>query len=684
MQIVGLKINNKEIEAGDETHILLKSIEHTPSITLAHDQNQISLELAVMDLTNPFKNRYRYQLVGISKTWIEVGTNRIINFSQLSSGTYSLRVSGSVNGEVWSDPITLEVQIKPPFYATWWAYLVYAVLVLTLVWRWNQSRTQRLLLQQELVFKEKEATQMAELDEIKTRFFTNISHEFRTPLTLILNLVADLIKKYPNDSLFVTLKRSSQRLLSLTNQLLDLSKLDSGQLSIHIQKGDLARFMQELTEGFELVAQNLSLSFQFTQNRQEAIACFDSDFIEKIITNLLSNAFKFTQKGGKITLSIEYTPFLDSVKITVKDDGIGISASKTMHIFERFYQADDTQKRAYEGTGIGLALVKEIVTLHKGTILVQSLEGIGTTFTVNLPIDEQTWKDQLSLSNTATAPYRGIELESFAVHPLNGVTPSFPSPITDDENILLLVEDNFELRHYIRSIFEHDYRIIEAVDGQDGLEKAFQTIPDLVICDVMMPRMDGFEFCRRLKTDEKTNHIPVLVLTAKTSVLSKIQGHEMGADNYLTKPFYREELEVIVNNLILQRNTLRQKYEMKAVSLGPDEIKINSLEEQFITKAKSTIESHITESSFNVEQFALTMNVTPVVLRRKIKALTNQTVTEYVRNYRLQRAADLLRKHSGTVTEIAFQVGFENVSYFGKVFQDVYGKSPSEFSKENN
>lgn len=682
VQIVGLKINNEEIEAGDETHVLSESIENTESITLAHDQNQLSFELAVMDLTNPAKNRYRYRLPEISKTWIEVGTNRIINFSQLSSGTHKLQVSGSVNGEFWSDRVTLKVRIKPPFYDTWWAYLVYIALTAALIWRWNQSRTHRLLLQQELVFKEKEAYQMAELDELKTRFFTNISHEFRTPLTLILNLVADLDKKYPNDTLFVSLKRNSQRLLSLINQLLDLSKLDSGQLSIHIQKGDLARFIQELTEGFGLVAQNLSIDFQFTQNRREVTACFDADFMEKILTNLLSNALKFTKKGGKIGLFVEYSASLDAVKIIVKDDGIGISTQKAEHIFERFYQADGTQKRAYEGTGIGLALVKEIVDLYRGTISVQSLEGIGTTFTVTLPIGEQTWKDELAMTNTETIQYRSIEAESLAAVPANEITPTLPIPTSEDENILLLVEDNTELRHYIRSIFEREYRIIEAVDGQDGLEKALQTIPDLVICDVMMPRIDGFEFCQRLKTDEKTNHIPVLMLTAKTNILSKIQGHEMGADNYLTKPFYREELMVIVNNLILQRNTLRQKYEMKAVSLKPDEVKINSLEERFMVKAKNTIESHITESSFNVEQFALDMHVTPVVLRRKIKALTNQTVTEYVRNYRLQRAADLLRKHGGTVTEIAFQVGFENVSYFGKVFQDVYGKSPSEFSKE--
>lgn len=680
--IVGLKINNETIEAGDETHLLSESIEHTPSITLAHDQNQLSLELAVMDLTNPAKNRYRYQLAGISKTWVEVGTNRIINFSQLSFGTYSLQVSGSVNGELWSDPVTLKIRIQPPFYASWWAYFVYLALIAALIWRWNQAKTQRLLLQQELVFKEKEARQMAELDEIKTRFFTNISHEFRTPLTLIINLVADLGKKYPNDSLFISLKRSSQRLLSLINQLLDLSKLDSGQLSIHIQKSDLARFIQELTEGFELVAKNLSIGFQFTQNRPEATACFDADCIEKILTNLLSNALKFTKKEGNVALSIEYSVSLDTIKITVKDDGIGISAQQAEHIFERFYQADSTQKRAYEGTGIGLALVKEIVNLHKGTISVQSLEGMGTTFTILLPIGEQTWKDELAQSNTAPIPYQSIEPTALTALSANEALPPLAMPASDDDNILLLVEDNTELRHYIRSIFEHQYRIIEAVDGQDGLEKALQNIPDLVICDVMMPRMDGFEFCQHLKTDENTNHIPVLMLTAKTNVLSKIQGREMGADDYLTKPFYREELAAIVNNLILQRNTLRQKYEMKTVSLKPNEVKISSLEEKFMTKAKATIESHIMESSFNVEQFALTMNVSPVVLRRKIKALTNQTVTEYVRNYRLQRAADLLRNHGGSVTEIAFQVGFENVSYFGKVFQEAYGKSPSEFSKE--
>lgn len=561
-----------------------------------------------------------------------------------------------------------------------------------------RQRVRKDELARQLSFEQKEAERLAELDTLKTNFFANISHEFRTPLTLLAGPLAEFQKKYPNEGLIPLMQLNLFRLQTLINQLLDLSKLEAGKMQPQIQYGDLPRFLRYVFASFESLAQTKNIIFQRSQSHTTQLAYFDEDKLEKIVTNLLSNAFKFTPENGRITVHVEYSPPAAAAVrpngetilyspigvgpsqgrgavITITDNGIGIDPQRLPRIFDRFYQADDGQRRHYEGTGIGLSLVKELVNTLHGTIQVQSELGKGTSFVVTIPCDAAHWENFLT-SNPLP------NLEERVTEQLSEKNKTTPPPLPNQElPILLIVEDNPDLRSYVRTIFEDSFRIEEAQDGQEGLEKATQLIPDIVISDLMMPRLDGFGFCKALKTDLRTNHIPVVMLTAKATLEDRLEGLELGADEYLAKPFNTDELHVRVRNLLKQREILQQKYEHPTRKNGP----VPTPEpapptvDAFLQKVNTVLASNLADSSLDVEKFADEMGITSVQLRRKLKALTGQTVTEYVRNYRLEKAAELLLNKAGTVSEIAYQVGFESLPYFSKVFLDKFGKTPSEW-----
>ncbi|AYQ33209.1 ATP-binding protein [Runella sp. SP2] len=674
VRLLSLKINNQLIEVGDETQLLSEAIEYLPSLELAHHQNQLAIEFGVMDFTNPVKNRFRYQLEGIDKDWVEAGTTHIANFAQLPSGHYTLKVMGTTDGENWTKPISLAIQINPPFYRTWWAYLLYLTIVAYVAYRWNQNQLNRVRLQEQLSFKEIEAGRMSELDALKTNFFANISHEFRTPLTLILGPVEQLLKDHPSDGRLPLVRRHAQRLLELINQLLDISKLEAGQMLPELTHLEVVRYLRTLTSSFTSLAESRQINFVVTQNQDEAWGYLDTDKTEKIITNLLSNAFKFTETGGTVKVDVQYTSPVEGqgVIIAISDTGIGIKPEKLPQIFNRFYQVESDQKRSYEGTGIGLALVKELVEVMKGSIQVESKVGVGSQFVVRLPIDELTWKSHPKIPEKVFGPKK-VQLEP---HPI-----LLPTPVeeTSNENVLLLIDDNADIRSYIRGLFEPDYRIIEAQDGEEGLVQAMAHIPNIIISDLMMPRMDGFEFCRQLKSNEKTSHIPVIMLTAKANVESRIEGFQLGADDYLVKPFHTDEIRVRVKNLLEKQEKLRAYFSGKQKVAKSETAVINPLDVAFVEKAKKIVEQHLGSSTFNAEQFSSAMNLSQSQLLRKLKALTNFTIVEFIRHHRLQRAAEMLLQRNRPVSEIALEVGFENMSYFAKVFQDEFGVLPSDY-----
>ncbi|MGA0560567.1 hybrid sensor histidine kinase/response regulator transcription factor [Larkinella sp. VNQ87] len=682
LNIIGLKINNEAIEAGHSGSVLPQSIEYSQRIDLAHDQNLVTLEFGLMEYANPARHRYRYRLSGIDQDWVEAGSNRFANYAHLPDGDYRFTVMGSANGEVWSAPVDLRIRIHPPFYRSWWAYLVYAGLLGVVIWQVYRFQTQRFLLQQQVVFEKREALRLAELDTLKTQFFTNISHELRTPLTLILGPIEQLAQEYARDDRFPMLQRNARRLLRLTNQLLDLSKLEAGQLRPEPRSGDLAVFFRTIAGSFRSLAEERHIRFQFDQNQAEWWAYFDPDHLETIVTNLLSNAFKFTPAQHDVRLIVRY-PVLQAdagLVLEVQDTGIGIAPGHLDHIFNRFYQIEDNARFAYTGTGIGLALVSELVRVQEGSIEVSSAEGVGTTFTVKLPLlavsGDQTANGVAFPSDSVGKEQPvGLEMGESRVHEPESET------VTDADDLLLIIDDNADIRAYVRSIFESEYRVLEASDGQEGLEKATATLPSLVICDLMMPRLDGYAFCRMLKAQEATSHIPVVVLTARAQVADRIEGFEQGADDFLTKPFLPSEIRVRVRNLIRNQNRLRtyfsgQERDVRIV-VEPEKRQ----EEVFLQKVRAVIDRHLGESAFSVEQLSQEINLSQRQLVRKLKALTDQTAVEFIRNHRLEQAALYLRQNDQTISEIAFRVGFESVSYFTKMFQEKFGQLPSAYSR---
>lgn len=532
----------------------------------------------------------------------------------------------------------------------------------------------KILTEQKLKFNIEQNNRLKELDNLKTTFFTNISHELRTPLTLITGPFQQLAERYPTDKLIPLIQRNTGRLLTLINQLLDISKLEAGQMKPEVSEININQYLRTLTSSFTSLAESRGIKFDVSLDQNEVFGYVDKDKTDKIITNLLSNAFKFTPKGGNVHILSKFDEQNKSIIIEVGDTGIGIEPEKLNKIFDRFFQVDDSHNRKFEGTGIGLALVKELVEVLKGQISVRSQQNVGTTFIINLPIDFNTWQEFIIEKNEDLAIYSNVFQAKSAAE-----TPIKQESIEND-NIMLVVDDNEDIRYYIRSIFEKEYKIIEAVNGKDGIEKATNQIPDIIISDLMMPEMDGFEFCKILKADEKTSHIPIVMLTAKANVESRIEGFELGADDYLIKPFNSQEMQARVKNLLVIREKLKKYYQRNSNEKPEDkDIKINIIDERFLKRVKEIIDAHLSDSQFSIEQLADEVSLSTNQLRRKIKALSNQTIVEFIRVYRLEKAAYLLSQNAGNVSEIAFNVGFDSLSYFSKVFQETYGVLPSDF-----
>lgn len=683
VNLIGLKINNETVTVGGPDGILNEGIDYIQRIDLSHTQNLLTLEFSVMDYANSAKNQYRYRLLGIDDNWVEAGTNRFANYAQLPTGHYTFQVMGSTDGQIWSQPTTLQVQVHPPFYRTWWAYLFYVVLLAAVVWQLYRFQTQRLLLEQRFAFEQQEASRLTELDGLKTQFFTNISHEIRTPLTLILGPIEQAVQDYAHDARFPLIQRNANRLLSLINQLLDLSKLEAGQLKAEPVPGDMATFFRVIGSSFESLAKSRQIDFVFEQSATEWWASFDRDKLEKIVTNLLSNALKFTPPGQQVRMTVQYP--VDSVggdmRFIIQDTGIGIAPDQLNHIFERFYQVDAKINRAYEGTGIGLALVNELVKVLNGTITVASTEGQGTTFIVTLPVTVTPAEStDFSEASGNHSPFLHVATQLPA-----SVPAATRLPVSEDQPVLLVIDDNADIRTYIRSIFETDYQIIDAVDGEEGLQLATSTLPDIVMCDLMMPRLDGFGFCRVLKTQEATSHVPVIMLTAKATLADRIEGFGLGADDYITKPFNKDELTVRVRNLIQQRKRLYDRFRTSQPNETPEEQAppLLTAEQQFIERLSAVVYQHIDNTAFSVEELAEAVHLSRVQLHRKLKAVANTTASQFIRDIRLAKAAQLLIDGELSVTQVAYAVGFDNLSYFAKVFQEQYHVLPSQYGKPN-
>ncbi|GAB3280475.1 hybrid sensor histidine kinase/response regulator transcription factor [Larkinella harenae] len=636
-------------------------IQATDQLTLNYTQNYLTVRFAALQFNRPAKNRYRYRLEGLETIWTETVRPEAI-YTNLPPGDYVLAVNASNTMGQWSRHVRkLDLTIHPPLWASWWAIILYCLLGLGIAWGGLQIYLNRIRLNQTIRLRQQEADQLRAVDAIKTNFFTNITHEFRTPLTLILAPTEQMVSENPdpkNQQRLQTIEQNAHQLLGLINQLLDLSKLEASVMPIHESRGNLTQFISHWLNPLSNQATTQGIHLLFT-SEVTGDYWFDAEKLERIVYNLTANALKFTKTG---TITVSLTPASGRTRLTVADTGIGISAQHLPHIFDRFYQVSHTN--ATPGTGIGLALVQELVHLQGGQISVESQLDKGTTFVVELPYRK--------VSSPEAAPDGMVHWNREAS------SDAWTATDKSDEPRLLVVEDNDELARFIADSLPQTYRIRRAVNGRDGLEQALEHLPDLIISDVMMPLMDGFTLCSQLKTDLRSSHIPIILLTAKASVENRLAGLSLGADDYLTKPFQVTELQLRVRNQLVSKQ--RQREWVQASLKNPDSASVAPVDstDPFLTRLYALFEANLGDSKFGLEQMMSELGMSRTNLFRKVKALAGLTAHELLRNYRLRQAAHLLR--SGVpVSETAYRVGFESPAYFSKCFRELYQMSPSKF-----
>ena len=657
-------------------------ISELKEMTIPYHQNDLRFDFVALQFNEPARNTYKYTLENFDKGWVDAGTQRNATYTNLDPGTYIFRVKAANRDGVWNErAATITITITPPWWKTPLAYALYAALLLSSLYGAWRVQMRRVRIRHEFQMSRFEAEKLHEVDELKSRFFTNISHEFRTPLTLILGPVKQIAEQIKDQQLKEELgivHRNAGKLLGLVNQLLDISKLESGTMKVQTVYQDVIPILRNLVISFTPYAERKNTTLKFSPLEREVLVYIDREKIEKVCTNLLSNALKFTPAGGIITLSVSKDD--KTIMIAISDTGIGIPKDELTRVFDRFYQVDGSHTREGEGTGIGLALTKELVELHKGTIEVESEEGKGTVVTIRLPLGkDHLTPDEIVPSAERDAKPTESSPDTTVLEKGAKVTPVFDHFVRDEKCIVLLVEDNADVRHYIRGILEHEYRLLEAADGEQGWNMSVERIPDVIVSDVMMPMMDGFELCAKLKRDERTSHIPVILLTAKAAHEDKIQGIETGADAYITKPFEPEEVQAQIQNLIEQRKRLHE-YFKKHGFVGFDDSEIVSIDKKFLRKVFHIIEENISDSSLTVESLADMAAVSSSVLRRKIVSLTGEPPVDLIRRVRLMRAAELIGRKFGNMAEIALEVGFTNPAYFSECFKKQFGVSPSQYT----
>ncbi len=547
-------------------------------------------------------------------------------------------------------------------------------LTLIIIDRYIENNRQKEIAQKKVIESEK----FKEIDKMKSRFFANISHEFRTPLTLILGTAQQILNESQDKNIRKRSRlqlKNGRRLLNLVNELLDLSRIESGRMELKVKKTDIWPLIKGVCQTFESHVVHHQISLIYETGLNAAYVWIDRDKIDKVLGNLLSNAVKFTPTGGEIKVSVSQN---DSLEISISDTGPGIPDEHLEHIFDRFYQVENGYPQNQQGSGIGLALARELVLLHRGKISVSSEIDKGSTFTVHLPLG----KDHFSEQDFAPVPslnFKSTKQPPVDIHDKDDKPVPVRHSKKKDAPIILITEDHSELRAYIHEIIEDEYEILEAVDGKDGLLQAINCIPDLVISDVMMPNMDGYQFCEKLKTDERTSHIPVVLLTARSDSASKIEGLTLGADDYLTKPFEPDELKVRIKNLIDQRRKLRQRFN-KQITTPLKDIAVMPADEVFLKRAADLIEMHLNNPDLSVDWLSSKMALSRSQLHRKIHALTNQTVVDFIHSIRLKHAIQMLESKTATISEIAYQTGFGSPDYFRRCFKKRFGKSPSQYT----
>ncbi len=670
------QLSNKSVTPGDESGILKKNITNTTEITLRYDQPVFTIEFASLSYHQPANNQYAYILEGFDETWNNIENKRSVTYTNIRGGTYVFKVKGSNSDGLWNEiPAQLTITVLPPPWRTWWAFVGYGIMIALglLVVRHNAVKSWKM--KNNLRLQEMERERIMEIRERELQYFTDISHEFRTPLTLIINPLEQLMESDTPDDwmkrLIATMNYNSKRLLLLINQLLEIRQLETGRVSVNRSPANIDNFIGNIVDSFKSMADKHAIRLDYKPSQNLTVVDADVDKLEKIFYNLIHNAFKFTPEGGTIRVSIKTLSKQSSVYFifSVSDTGKGIPKELQKKIFDRFY----TFSKDGKGTGIGLSLVKSLVELMRGTIEVESKISKGSNFIVRLPFQVSLQQEKV---NTVVPFIRQLP-EEYVVFPEYEHLHS----LTSDKDTILVVEDNAELREYLKESLKNEYHIILAKNGEKALAKAKKEGPQLILSDIMMPEMDGVELCIKIKTDVTLCHIPVILLTSRQSDIDKLKGLESGADDYIGKPFVLRELRARIHNILENRQKLRKHY-ANVPSLQPKEITLNSYDEKLLGKIMKVIEENISDPTLSVEFLGKEVGLSRVHLFRKLKALTGITPSDFIRDVRLKRAAQLILQNKMRIAEVADHVGFQDSNYFTKCFRKVYQCSPSEYSEK--
>ena len=697
--ITQLSLNNKPVKPFDETRILTASIQHTAEITLKHDQTNITLEFAALNYVYPQNNQYMFQLAGYDKEWIDLGFQRHATYTNLPSGKYIFNVKASNNSGIWNETgAKLVIWILPPPWRTWWAYLIYFVLFAGMIYAVMSYFMSQVRLKNDIRLKQLEKNSLEQTHQMRINLFTNFSHELRTTLTLVLdplkNILSDMDSSTYKESLNLVYK-NAKRILLLVNQLMDFRKHESGHMNVKVRESDVVKFVREITIIFRELTNSKNIKLQMHSGEKEIVMYFDHFLLEKVFYNILSNAIKNTPENGIIQVGVglrnpkkvlkeiskkfnlEKLPQAPIyVEFIVRDTGYGISPDDLEKIFDPFFQIDKHNAQSAYGTGIGLSVTKSIVELHHGVIWAESKPNEGATFKIILPVDQSLYCNEEFSETENMDSHHQVVADETGQTPEKNVAVHTPGK---ELPIILVIDDNADIRLYVRNQLKNEYEIHEAENGAVGLQLSQKLIPDLIISDIMMPEMDGLELSRQLKNDIKTVHIPIILLTARTTILQIKEGLNVGADDYLTKPFDADLLRAKVQNIIENRKRLKEAY-IRSFNVDLPSPLVNNIDKVFMNQAYNFVKENLGNNELNIEEFGRQLRLSRTQLYRKIKALAGMSPSMFVSTLRLKVAAELLVETSLTVSEIAYKVGFENPSYFSSIFKKLYGVSPKEYA----
>jgi signal transduction histidine kinase/ligand-binding sensor domain-containing protein/CheY-like chemotaxis protein/AraC-like DNA-binding protein len=741
VHIEQMEIQYEPVTSLTHPEIMARLLSRGKMLKLSHNQSTFSFEYTALDYSQPERNRYRYILEPYDANWIDAGNRRIASYTSVPPGEYIFRVMGSNSDGVWNDvPASIFIEIKPPYWKTlWFRYLLFmtigGMVYLLFYMRIRSIKRQKMLLEARVVekthtlvektsFIEKQNQELIKINndileknmvlaeqhkkiidqrddlikmteqvqnsnQARIKFFTTISHEFRTPLTLIINplkSIIDNIADADRDDILRKLKTvniNASKLLVLINQLLDIRKVEVTDMKLEISKIDIVSFTSQIVTLFNDLALQNEIRLEMKSSHPKIEIWADRLKIEKVLYNLLSNAFKYTRQGGSVTVRIcrqQQGAAEEAFTLSVEDTGIGIDADKLPHLFDRFYQSDSYENKKHRGSGLGLAISKDYTELHDGSISVKSTPGKGSVFTVTLPVDRHRVDSEEASSESEISRYDAdvFEVSLGSYIPVN--LKSHDPIESRNKRRLVVIEDDETLNAYLKDVLSAEFSVVAATRGAEGLEKILSDAPDLIICDVMLPDMDGFEFCRKVRSDKRISYLPIILLTSLSDHENKLEGLKAGADYYIKKPFDLEELIIRINNCVDSRQRLRLKYTHESMQNSWDDTP-EMEDKSFLDKAIECVEANITDTGFNVDELCSGLGISHSQVYRKIKSSSGLSISEFIRSVRLRKAARLLVSSQYKINEVAYMVGFSDPNYFTKCFTNLYGQTPREYVK---